>query len=195
MTRIIAGEFGGRRLTVPDSGTRPTTDRVREALFSIVGARLDLDGVDVLDLYAGSGALGVEALSRGARSATFVDDRRRVSTVITANLAALGASARGTVVTAPVAAFLSHTPTGRVDLVLSDPPYALGAADVAADLARIADDWLAPDGLVVLERDARSEPVPWPGSVSLVVDKTYGDTRIQLGRHTGEPEGERDADR
>ncbi|GAA1480400.1 16S rRNA (guanine(966)-N(2))-methyltransferase RsmD [Gordonia sinesedis] len=192
MTRIIAGEFGGRRLKVPDEGTRPTTDRVREALFSIIGARVDLDELDVLDLYAGSGALGLEALSRGARTVTFVDDRRRASSIIAANLATVGATARGRVITGPVAGYLAGSPTERVGLVLTDPPYALDSTTVTEDLRRIAADWLADGGLVALERDARSAPVEWPESMTVIVDKTYGDTRIQVGyRSSDDPsEGE-----
>lgn len=190
MTRIIAGEFGGRRLKVPDDGTRPTTDRVREALFSIIGARVDLDELDALDLYAGSGALGLEALSRGARAVTFVDDRRRASAVIAANLAAMGATARGRVITAPVAGFLAGSPAEKVGLVLSDPPYALDSAAVTEDLGRIAADWLAEGGLLVVERDVRSAPVSWPESMSVIVDKAYGDTRIQVGLRSSDESSE-----
>ena len=109
MTRIIAGRHGGRPLKVPDAGTRPTSDRVREAVFNILDARIDLEGAAILDLYAGSGALGLEALSRGASSAVFVDNRRRATAVVTANLRALGVAEVGRVITAPVSAFSSSS--------------------------------------------------------------------------------------
>lgn len=183
MTRIISGEFRGRRLSVPDTGTRPTTDRVREALFSIVGARVDVDGLRVLDLYAGSGALGLEALSRGAAYATFVDDRRRATATITANLTSLDCTGRARVVTAAAVDFLATEPSECFDLVVLDPPYTRDGALVAAELERIARVWLSDDGLLVVERDARSAPLSAPDGVEVLVDKTYGETRIKVMRH------------
>ncbi|MFT4128013.1 MAG: 16S rRNA (guanine(966)-N(2))-methyltransferase RsmD [Gordonia sp. (in: high G+C Gram-positive bacteria)] len=179
MTRIIAGRLGGRRLTVPEEGTRPTSDRVREALFSLLAARIDLDGAEVLDLYAGSGALGIEAHSRGAGAVTFVDARRRATSVIGANASALGIARSVQVVTASVASYLAGAPRS-FDLVLSDPPYDLDPGLVAADLRRIADGWLAPGGLVVLER-ARRTTVTWPDSMAVIVEKRYGDTVVEVG--------------
>lgn len=182
VTRIIAGRFGGRRLKVPDDGTRPTSDRVREAVFSMLDARLDFDGMRVLDLYAGSGALGIEALSRGAASAVFVDNRRRATTIVSANLAAVGASGVGRVVTSPVSGFLAATAPQRFDLVFSDPPYALDGIDVAADLtALVAGGWLAEGGALVLEHARRAE-ITWPTGWESVVERTYGDTVVVLAR-------------
>lgn len=183
MTRIISGEFRGRRLSVPDTGTRPTTDRVREALFSIVGARVDPNGLRVLDLYAGSGALGLEALSRGAATATFVDDRRRATATITANMTSLGCADRARVVTTTAAHFLATEPSESFDLAVLDPPYARDGALVAAELERIASEWLSDDGLLVIERDARSTTLRAPDGVEVLVDKTYGETRIQVMRN------------
>ncbi len=137
MTRIIAGAAGGRRLVVPPSGTRPTTDRVRESLFNILTARIALRGISVLDLYAGSGALGLEALSRGAASAMFVESDQRVAAVLTRNIATVGLLGatlrRGT-----VAAVLSAERESPVDLVLADPPYDLPAAEIEAVLAALS---------------------------------------------------------
>ena len=122
----MAGEFGGRRLTVPaDDGVRPTADRVREAWFSILGAQVE--GAAVVDLFAGSGALGVEALSRGARTATFVDLNQRSLAAIRANIAALGLADRAVVVRQDALRFV--TGPVRFDLALADPPYGLGLAE------------------------------------------------------------------
>ncbi len=126
MTRVIAGEFGGRRLTVPaDDRVRPTADRVREAWFSILGAHVE--GATVLDLFAGSGALGLEALSRGARTATFVDLNQRSVAAIRANIAALGLADRAVVVRQDALRFVTRPV--RFDLALADPPYGLGLAE------------------------------------------------------------------
>ncbi|MGW0037164.1 16S rRNA (guanine(966)-N(2))-methyltransferase RsmD [Gordonia sp. NPDC003376] len=181
MTRIIAGRFRGHRIAVPDEGTRPTSDRVREAVFNVLGTRIDLDEARVLDLYAGSGALGIEALSRGATYAEFVDSRRRATAVITKNLSSLKVSRETRVVTGTAASYLAGG-TGRpFDVVFSDPPYALGDEEMAADLTALAGGWLTEDGLVVLERDRRSA-VDWPESFEVIVDKTYGDTVVQVAR-------------
>ncbi|OZC30150.1 16S rRNA (guanine(966)-N(2))-methyltransferase RsmD [Gordonia polyisoprenivorans] len=197
MTRIIAGRHGGRPLKVPDAGTRPTSDRVREAVFNILDARIDLEGAAILDLYAGSGALGLEALSRGASSAVFVDNRRRATAVVTANLRALGVAEVGRVITAPVSAFLAagapsrvdvphhEDVTGRFDVIFSDPPYALTDDEVHGDLAALgAGGWLADGGLLVLERGRRAT-TRWPVGWEVVTDKSYGDTTVQVARVTG----------
>ncbi|MEE4022682.1 16S rRNA (guanine(966)-N(2))-methyltransferase RsmD [Gordonia sp. PKS22-38] len=184
MTRIIAGELRGRRLTVPDAGTRPTSDRVREAIFNIVAARADLDDADILDLYAGTGALGIEALSRGATHATFVDSRRRATSVISANIAACGLGASATVVTRPVATFLSSG-TGEVDIAFLDPPYDLPDDTMTADLAAVAARWIVPGGLVIVERAARAPETQWPDALIVQVRKTYGDTRVEVATHGG----------
>ncbi|MGC1152443.1 16S rRNA (guanine(966)-N(2))-methyltransferase RsmD, partial [Mycobacterium sp.] len=136
MTRIIGGVAGGRRIAVPPRGTRPTTDRVRESLFNIVTARLDLSGLSVLDLYAGSGALGLEALSRGAASALFVESDRRAATVLERNIATLGLPG-ATLRRGLVATVLAAGAAMPVDVVLADPPYEVDAAEVDAVLAAL----------------------------------------------------------
>jgi 16S rRNA (guanine(966)-N(2))-methyltransferase RsmD len=161
-------------------GTRPTTDRVRESLFNVLVARMDFDGAAVLDLYAGSGALGLEALSRGAASAVFVESDRRAAAVITANIAALDAA--GTVRCAPVAKVLAGAPARRVDLVFADPPYDVPAAEVEALLAALLDNgWVAPGALAVIERAAGGPALNWPDSWEAVDERRYGDTRLEFG--------------
>ncbi|MXP22517.1 16S rRNA (guanine(966)-N(2))-methyltransferase RsmD [Gordonia sp. HNM0687] len=180
MTRIIAGELRGRRLTVPDSGTRPTSDRVREAIFSILLARTELDGASVLDLYAGSGALGLEALSRGAARAVFVDSRRRATTVIDANVRACDVASRATVVTRSVSAQLAAAGSGDVDVAFLDPPYDLDNDALTADLVALGADWMAEDGIVVVERAIRVPETHWPDGFTVLVHKRYGDTRVEV---------------
>ena len=178
--RIIGGELRGRRLNVPDEGTRPTSDRVREAIFNMLDARLDLDDLDVLDLYAGSGALGFEALSRGAATATFVDSARRATAVISANSEALGVKAQVKVFTRPVLGFLEGAPSRRFDLVFLDPPYAIDADEPDLVLASLGSGWLTDDAAVVFERGVRSREPRWPSGWEVAVGKTYGDTVVDL---------------
>lgn len=183
MTRIIAGEFGGRTLDTPRGGdTRPTTDRVREALFSRIEALLDLTGARVLDLYAGSGALGLEAVSRGAASVVLVEGDRRTARVIEANVAVLDVAPRAQVRPEKVDRVLERGPVGEVfDLVLLDPPYPLGEAELTATLGLlVARDWLAADALVVVERSARSPEPTWPKGLTTIRSRTYGETAIHL---------------
>ncbi|MGB3475503.1 MAG: 16S rRNA (guanine(966)-N(2))-methyltransferase RsmD [Mycobacterium sp.] len=180
MTRIVGGAAGGRRLAVPPRGTRPTTDRVREALFNVLDSRMDLTGMTVLDLYAGSGALGLEALSRGAASALFVESDRRAADVLAANIAALGLTGavlrRGTV--AAVLAGGTETP---VDLVLADPPYEVDAATIdALPGLLVAGGWVGPGTVVMIERAASSPAVGWPPGWGSWPSRRYGDTRLEL---------------
>ncbi|MER7449696.1 16S rRNA (guanine(966)-N(2))-methyltransferase RsmD [Nocardia beijingensis] len=180
MTRIVAGTAGGRRLRVPPSGTRPTSDRVREALFSALDARLDFAGARVLDLYAGSGALGLEALSRGAEHALLVESDRKAAAVVRGNIADLGLTGAELRV-ATVASVLQLGGAGDVDLVFSDPPYAVDDAAVLADLSALVErGWLRPGALVVLERSARSPETPWPAGFVPAKSRRYGETRIEL---------------
>lgn len=179
MTRIVAGTAGGRRLVVPSSA-RPTTDRVREALFSVLAARLDFDGLHVLDLYAGSGALGLEALSRGASSVLFVESDRRAADVIARNIATVGLPG-ATVRRAPVAAALTANPEAPMDLVLADPPYDVAAGAVEAVLDSLhRHGWVADGSIVVVERPVTSAPLNWPAGWTVWPDRRYGDTRIEL---------------
>lgn len=153
---------------------------MREALFNALSARLDLAGMSVLDLYAGSGALGLEALSRGAGSVVFVESDRRAADVIAANIAALGVTGamlrRGT-----VAAVLAGVAESPVDLVLADPPYEVAAAEVEAVLASLsAGGWAAPGTVVVIERGVSSPGVNWPDGWEPWPARRYGDTRLEL---------------
>lgn len=181
MTRIIAGRLGGRRLRVPGEGTRPTSDRVRESVFNILAARSDLDGLWVLDLYAGSGALGLEAISRGAAGATFVDSGRRAAVTIAANVRACGVGPNATVHTRTVSAYLAGAAERRFGLVFSDPPYDLRADRITADLELLRSH-LDDDALIVVERSTRSTGEIWPSEYEVVVDKSYGDTRVEIAR-------------
>ena len=161
-------------------GTRPTSDRVREAVFNALTARLHFTGLSVLDLYAGSGALGLEALSRGATSATFVESDARAAAVIAENITALGvrnaAVRRGT-----VDSVLAGGATRPVDLVFADPPYDLGDAAVDAMLTVLAAaGWVAAGTLVLVERRSSSQPVSWPDGWDVLSARRYGDTRVEL---------------
>jgi 16S rRNA (guanine966-N2)-methyltransferase len=181
MTRIIAGELAGRRLQVPARGARPTTDRVRESLFSALEHRLDAwPGIVVLDLFAGSGALGLEALSRGAGRAVLVERDRSAAAVVRRNAAALGVGGRVEVVLADA---LTWTPPSgaRYGLVLADPPYDVPADLVAAALARL-QPWIAPEALVVVERSARDRTDPLPPGWSQADPRRYGETALWYGR-------------
>ncbi|MGW5052138.1 16S rRNA (guanine(966)-N(2))-methyltransferase RsmD [Actinokineospora sp. NPDC004072] len=178
MTRIVAGVAGGRRLAVPPRGTRPTADRVREALFSALEAAVDLDGARVLDLYAGSGALGFEALSRGAALATLVESDRTAVKVLRDNARALGLPGAD-IRQGKVATVLAEPPPQPYDLVLADPPYALGQPELAAVLSALVErDWAAGGAVVVVERDRRTGPPAWPAAFAPERVRGYGDTEL-----------------
>ena len=169
--RVVAGTFKGRRLVAPrGTRTRPTADRVREALFSMLG---DVGGARVLDLYAGSGALGIEALSRGADSAVFVESDARAIAAIERNLASIGVEA--TVSRQDVMRFLAGA-DGPFDLVFCDPPYD-SASRLAGPLAERLPALTAEDARIVTESDKRNPlQLPFP----LLVERAYGDTRIAI---------------
>jgi 16S rRNA (guanine966-N2)-methyltransferase len=173
--RVVAGDFKGRRLVAPrGAGTRPTADRVREALFSMLG---DVSDARVLDLYAGSGALGIEALSRGAKSAVFVERDQAALSALRRNLDAVGA--RAEVRRQDVLRFLAR-PEGTFDLVFCDPPYD-GAPAVAAPLTGALPTLLGEDARIVTESDKRN-PLLLP--LPLLVERTYGDTRVAIHSST-----------
>lgn len=153
------------------TATRPTADRVREALFSILG---DVSGAVVLDLYAGSGALGIEALSRGAAAATFVDRDERAIAAVRANLEAFGAVAR--VVRSDAIAFLGRHEGAMYDLVFADPPYD-SAPELGTGLSELLPEVVAEDAVIVTESDKRS---PLELTLPLADERTYGDTRIAI---------------
>ena len=184
VTRIVAGMLGGRRLVTPAGrGTRPTSDRVREALFSSLGTMLDLDGARVADLYAGSGALGFEALSRGAAHALFVESDAKAVAALRRNAAALGVAEAARIVGAPVERALAAAPEEPYDLVVADPPYALGDDAVRGMLAALVEyGWLAPDAVVVVERATRSGELPSVAGIAEVRARRYGETTLWYGR-------------
>ena len=182
MTRLISGVAGGRRLKVPRTGVRPTGDRAREALFNSLGSLLELRGATVLDLYAGSGALGLEALSRGAGTVVFVESSPGVLPVLKENLAAVGLPG-GRVVAGSVPTVVGGAPPTTFDLVLADPPYATPVEEVVGVLERLSQNgWLAPDAVVVVERSSRDEPFEWPTPIVGLRDRRYGEALLRYGR-------------
>lgn len=180
MTRIVAGSVGGRRIEVPRRGTRPTSERVRESLFGRLEHYGALDGARVLDLCAGSGALGLEAASRGAGEVVLVDSSRTAVAVCRANIRALGL--RGVrAACAKATSFLAGPAFAPMDLVLIDPPYGLGEEELTAMLAPLArgdDPWLAPRAVVVVERSARTPEPAWPAGLERFADRRYGETAL-----------------
>jgi 16S rRNA (guanine966-N2)-methyltransferase len=186
VTRIIGGSAGGRRIKAPTGHTtRPTSDRVREALFSAVDSALgSLVGLRFLDVYAGSGAVGLEARSRGAGVVTLVEHDRRTAAVIRENIRTLGF--RGVdVVVAPAARVLAQPPAAPYDVVFVDPPYAVPAGDVDDDLrALVAHGWLAHEALVVVERSSRGAGPAWPAGLVGERSKKYGETTLWYGHAT-----------
>lgn len=171
MTRIVAGSVGGRILQVPRAGTRPTSERVREALFSRLEHLDVVDGARVLDLYAGSGALGIEAASRGAAQVTLVDSGRDAADACRRNVAALGLGDRVVVAAERADRFVLRPATW--DLVLVDPPYDVTEQDLAAVLAPLA---LSTHGVLVVERGRRSPEPTWPDGMVRLDRRAYGDT-------------------
>ena len=189
MTRIIGGEAGGRRLAVPPGrSTRPTSDRTREGLFAALMSLLgSLDGSAVLDLYAGSGAVGLEALSRGAADVLLVESDRTAAQVIKRNIATVGLPG-ARLVNDRVERVLRRGPgeAAARDLVFADPPYSVGDADLASMLVALSGPgWLAAGAVVVVERDSRSGPVPWPDGYGEDRSRRYGETSLWYGRASG----------
>ncbi|MCH1868650.1 16S rRNA (guanine(966)-N(2))-methyltransferase RsmD [Nocardioides sp. CFH 31398] len=187
MTRIVGGVAGGRRLRTPSGErTRPTSDRVREALFSALEARLGgFEGLRVLDLYAGSGALGLEAWSRGASALTLVERDRATAGLVRRNAADVGCDVAD-VVTASVATALGREPAAPYDVVLADPPYPVGEPELTAALAALVDGgWLADDAVLVVERSARSPEPTLPAGLEVERGRTYGETALWYLRAAG----------
>lgn len=165
---------------MPAKGTRPTTDRTREALFNLLAARCDFDDLRVLDLYAGSGALGLEALSRGAQSVLFVENNAQALKILSDNIETLGlagaAVRRGTVMSV-----LSGGAERPMDLVLADPPYDV-ASEAVQDMvtALLRNDWVSDGAVIVIERSVSSPPLVWPAGLTAWPVRRYGDTRLEL---------------
>lgn len=178
VTRIVAGSAGGRRIEVPPRGTRPTSDRVREAVFSALEAAVDLEGARVLDLYAGSGALGLEALSRGAGCATFVEADRRAAQIVRRNAESLGFRREAHVEQAKAETALAEPPPEPFDVVFADPPYDLDPARLGQVLRSLATGWTAPGAVVVLEQAVRAGDPPWPEALTPERTRRYGDTAV-----------------
>ena len=190
MSRIIAGSRGGRRLTMPSGDrTRPTTDRVREALFSALAAwagtsaaapEATLDGLSFCDLYAGSGAVGLEAASRGAAPVLLVEGDRRTAQVTRRNADELGLTVE--VRALRVETVLAQPATRSYDIVFADPPYELPSDTLDRLLALVwLRGWVAAYGLVVVERSRRTPPPGWPAAVRDSWSRTYGETIVYFG--------------
>ena len=191
MTRIISGFAGSLTLAVPRSGTRPTSDRVREAIFSALDSRDALHGMRIVDLYAGSGALGLEAASRGARVVTLVENNYAAAGLCRKNAQAVqrsapkGAELKIAVSSQTVQSFLAATKEG-FDVVFIDPPYDLSEVELGHNLDALAP-LLADDALVVLERSSRSPEPQWGGGLALDRRKDYGDTTVWYASPVEQP--------
>ncbi|MFC4335659.1 16S rRNA (guanine(966)-N(2))-methyltransferase RsmD [Salininema proteolyticum] len=186
MTRIIAGTAKGRRLRTPAGDrTRPTSDRVREALFSALAPGGDLEDLRVLDLYAGSGAVGLEALSRGAARAVFVESHAPTAKLIRQNADDLGFGDRVQVERASATTFAAAAAGEKFDIVFADPPYDVPDETVAALLADLAaNGWLALDADLVVERGGKHSTVEWPEGVSPRRHRKYGSTTLWYGDYS-----------
>ncbi len=185
--RIVAGRFKGRTLEAPKGlGTRPTADRVREAVFNVLehgAARVNFDGARVLDLFAGSGALGLEALSRGARYGLFIEDDAGARAAIRRNVEALGLTG-ATKIWRRDAARLG--PAGNMtafDVLFCDPPYGRGLGSEALANVNVGG-WLAPGATAVVEETAEAE-IDWPSSFKVLDNRRYGDTQVAIAAFTG----------
>ena len=180
--RIVGGALAGRGLTSPnDFRVRPTAEHVRAALLDALAA--DLPGARVLALFAGTGALGLEALSRGAALVVFVDSDRAAADVVRRNLAATGLPG-GSVLRTPAESYVVTAGVeAPFDVVLADPPYATPAEQVVELLRRLSGGgWLGPGAVVVVERSAREEPFPWPTPLAGLRDRRYGEALLRYGR-------------
>ena len=189
--RVIAGSAKGRRLDAPRGRlVRPTADRVKEALFSILGSRVDLGGATLLDVFAGSGALGIEALSRGAAAVTFVEQEAAARRALTANLGRCGMAERARILGQPATralARLAEDGEARFDGVLMDPPYGQALAD--RTLARLGGGpLLRPDGWVAAEHHIEDHLAERYGTLWLTTAKRYGNTVVSLYRNSQHPD-------
>jgi 16S rRNA (guanine966-N2)-methyltransferase len=180
VTRIVSGSVGGRTLAVPPQGTRPTSERVREALFSRLEHLDAVDAARVLDLYAGSGALGLEAASRGAAHVVLVEWGKVAADVCRRNVGALGLRDRVDVVRDRVEKYVERPAAAPWDLVLIDPPYDVPDAALGEVLAALVPA-LTVESVVVVERSTRSPAPPWPAGMHGFDTRAYGETAVHLG--------------
>ncbi|WP_067505330.1 16S rRNA (guanine(966)-N(2))-methyltransferase RsmD [Actinoplanes sp. TFC3] len=191
MTRIIAGAHGGRRLAAPPGDkTRPTSDRVREALFSALDTMVDLDGARFADLYAGSGAVGLESLSRGAAFAVLVEADARAARAIRDNIVTLRVGNAARLVTGKVTQVLAQPPDGGpFDVIFADPPYAVTDDEVELVQQALVDNgWLAEGAVLAFERSSRTsvrgEPLSWVDGITADRSRRYGETTLWYGRRS-----------
>lgn len=186
MTRIVAGSLGGRRLVAPAGrDTRPTSERVREGLFNALSTRTDLVGSHFADLYAGSGAAGLEAISRGAASALLVESDQRAVRAIRNNVATLGVGAAVTIVVDRVERLLARSPDRKLGVVFADPPYSV--PDEAVDTmltSLVLGGWLAEEAVVVVERSSRTADLTWVVGITPDGSRRYGETTLWYGRRS-----------
>jgi len=189
MTRVIAGVARGRRLATPEGrDTRPTGDRAREGLFATAGSLLgSLEGIRAADLFAGSGAVGLEALSRGAEHALLVESNARAARAIRENIGTLGLPGAELVVDR-VERVLARRPEEPYDFVFADPPYAVPDETIVTLLEALRDNgWLAPDALVAVERASRGRPLRWPEGYEEARDRRYGEAIFYYAYHAPNP--------
>ncbi|GLY04905.1 MULTISPECIES: 16S rRNA (guanine(966)-N(2))-methyltransferase RsmD [Actinoplanes] len=187
MTRIIAGTHGGRRLAAPPgAGTRPTSDRVREAFFSSLETLTEISGARFADLYAGSGAVGLEALSRGAAHTLLVESDAKAARVIRDNIATLRVGPSARLATGKVLQVLAGPPDGGpYDVVFADPPYALGSDEIQSLQEQLViNGWLAEDAVVIFERSKRTGPMTWVDGLEEERTRRYGETTLWYGRRS-----------
>jgi 16S rRNA (guanine966-N2)-methyltransferase len=183
VTRIVAGQARVRHLAIPARGTRPTSDRAREGLFNTLSVELELGGARVLDLFAGSGAVGLEALSRGAAAAVLVESDRRACAVIEDNVRALGLPG-ASIHRCSVSSYLAGPgPDEPYDFVFADPPYAMPPDSVARLLQALTGErWLRPGAVVAVERSARDADLRWPPALVAMTHRRYGEGCLWYGR-------------
>ena len=184
MTRIIGGDLRGRSIKVPETQTRPTSNRVREAIFSSVEHAVSgLGDLRVLDLFAGSGAFGIESISRGAAEAVLIEKDLQAADTLHSNIASLGIKTARVLITDVFLRISEPTTAGKFDVVFIDPPYDLDDDQVNALLAHLPKNgWLADYGLLVVERGSKSKVI-WPESIEQLREKFYGDTTIWYGQY------------
>lgn len=181
--RVIAGQAKGHRLKAPTTGTRPMTDRMKEALFSALG---EVEKAKVLDLYAGSGSLGLEALSRGAKKAVFVENARDAIVKLEANIDTCSLKKQSEVVWSDVSHFLNRPASTRMDLIFVDPPYNQPPTSVVADLeALVMNGFLADDGRIVVHRPQKESSLK-PLGLQLLWDRSYGQSHLYIFGHEDE---------